>query len=158
MDFGALPRIEGHCGAQQAPVLPARDGYQHLQIAQQLGDQGRGRIGGVLPLHFQKQLGVFQDPLSNRSRGVSPSGIQLPRFATVEVVLRKRFGHALAVLGAGTCHRHQELRCYLSRDRTRTHLLLHALREPLYKRQTVRDPTHTAIKSACQLLQAVAKT
>jgi hypothetical protein len=45
MDFGALERIEGHRGADQAPVLPANDGHDHLQIPQQLGDQGRGRIG-----------------------------------------------------------------------------------------------------------------
>jgi hypothetical protein len=158
MDFGALPRIEGHRGAHQAPVLPARDGHHHLQIAQQLGDEGRGRIGGTLPLHFQKQLGVFQDPLSNASRGVSPSGIQLPRFATGEVVLRKRLGHAWAVLGAGTRHRHQEFHGYMGRDRALAYLLLHALREPLYKRQPARHPTHTAVKPARQLLQAVAET
>lgn len=158
MDFGALPRIEGHRGVHQAPVLPARDGHHHLQIAQQLGDQGRGRIGGALPLHFQKQLGVFQDPLSNGSPGVSPCGIQLPRFATGELVLRKRLGHALAVLGAGTRHRHQELRRYMDRDRALAYLLLHAFREPLYKRQPTRDPTHTAIKPARQILQAVAET
>jgi hypothetical protein len=45
MDLGALEGIEGHRGADQAPVLPANDGHDHLQIPQQLGDQGRGRIG-----------------------------------------------------------------------------------------------------------------
>jgi hypothetical protein len=158
MDFGALLGIEGHCGAHQAPVLPARDGYHHLQIAQQLGDQGCGRIGGALPLHFPKQLGVFQDPLSNGSRGVSPSRIQLPRFATGEVVLRKCLGHALAVRGAGTRHRHQEFRRDMSRDRALTYLLLHAFREPFDQRQPVGDPTHTAIEPARQILQAVAET
>jgi hypothetical protein len=129
MDFGALLGIEGHCGAHQAPVLPARDGHDHVQIAQQLGDQGRGRIGGALPLHFPKQLGVFQDPLSSGSRGVSPSRIQLPRFATGELVLRKRLSHALAVRGAGTRHRHQELRRHMSRNHALAYLLLHAFRE-----------------------------
>jgi hypothetical protein len=66
MDFGALERIEGHRGADQAPVRPASDRHHHLQIAPQLGDQGRGWIR-ALPLHFQEQLGIFEDPLANRS-------------------------------------------------------------------------------------------
>jgi hypothetical protein len=45
MDLGALEGIEGDRGADQAPVLPANDRHDHLQIPQQLGDQGRGRIG-----------------------------------------------------------------------------------------------------------------
>jgi hypothetical protein len=45
MDFGALHRVEGDRGADQAPVLPANDRHDHLQIPQQLGDHGRGRIG-----------------------------------------------------------------------------------------------------------------
>ncbi len=44
MDLGALEGIEGDRGADQAPVLPANDRHDHLQIPQQLGDQGRGRI------------------------------------------------------------------------------------------------------------------
>jgi hypothetical protein len=45
MDLGAFEGIEGDRGADQAPVLPANDRHDHLQIPQQLGDQGRGRIG-----------------------------------------------------------------------------------------------------------------
>jgi len=45
MDLGAIEGIEGDRGADQAPVLPANDRHDHLQIPQQLGDQGRGRIG-----------------------------------------------------------------------------------------------------------------
>ena len=158
MDFGALSGIEGQRGAHQAPVLPARDGYHHLQIAQQLGDQRCGRIGGALPLHFPKQLGVFQDVLSNGSRGVLPSRIQLPRFATGEVVLRKRLGHAWAVRGTGARHRHQEFRRDMGRDRALAYLLLHAFRELFHQSQPAGDPMHTAIKAARQLLQAVAET
>jgi hypothetical protein len=112
----------------------------------------------VLPLHFQEQLGIFEDPFPNRRRGVSPSGVQLPRFPTGEVVPRKRLGHAWAVLRAGTRHGHQEFRRYMGRDRALAYLLLHAFREPFHQRQAVRDPTHTAIKAARQLLQAVAET
>jgi hypothetical protein len=45
MDLDALEGIEGDRGADQAPVLPANDRHDHLQIPQQLGDQGHGRIG-----------------------------------------------------------------------------------------------------------------
>ena len=111
----------------------------------------------MLSLHFPEQLGLFQDPFSNRRRGVSPSGVQLCGFPTGELVLRKGLGHAGAVLGAGTRHGHQEFHGYMSRDGTTANLLLHAFREQLHQRQAVRYPTHTAIQSARQLLQAVAE-
>ena len=111
----------------------------------------------MLPLHFQKQLGVFEDPLPNRRRGITPSGIQLPGFPAGEVVLRKGLGHARAVPRAGTGHGHQEFHGRMGRDRATANLLLHAFREQLHQRQAVRYPTHTAIKSARQLFQAVAE-
>lgn len=151
MDLGALEGIERDCGADQAPVLPADDRYDHLEIPQQLGEEGRGGIRRAL-LHFPEQLGIFQDPFPNRRRGVSPSGVQLSGFPTGELVLRKSLGHAGAVLGAGTCHGHQEFHGHMSRERTTPDLLLHVFREQLYQRQPVRYPTHTAIESARQLL------
>ena len=140
LDFGALEGIEGHRGADQAPVRAASDRHHHLEIAQQLGDQGRRRIGW-LPLHFQKQLRVFQNPLANGSRGVSPSGIQLPGFATGEMVRGECLGQALAILGAGTRHRHQEFHRYRGRDRAAAYLLLHAFREQFHQGQAARHPT-----------------
>jgi hypothetical protein len=65
MDLGTLEGIERDRGPDQTPVLPAKDRHHHLEIAQQLGDQGGGRIRGALPLHFQKQLRIFEDPLAN---------------------------------------------------------------------------------------------
>jgi hypothetical protein len=112
----------------------------------------------ALPLHFQEQLGIFQDPLSNRSRGVSPSGIQLPGFATGEVVCGEGFGQAPAILGARTRHGHQEFHGYMGRDRSTANLLLHAFRKQLDQRQPARNPADAAIQSARQLLQAVAET
>jgi hypothetical protein len=73
-------------------------------------------------------------------------------------MLRKRLGQALAVFGAGTRHGHQEFHGCMGRDRATADLLLHAFREQLGQRQAVRYPTHAAIKSACQLLHAVAET
>jgi hypothetical protein len=111
----------------------------------------------VLPLHFQEQLRVCEDPFPNRRRRVSPSGIQLSGFPAGEVVLRKSLGHAWAVLGAGTRHGHQEFHGHMSREHTAADLLLHALREQFHQCQAVRYPTHAAIESAGQLLQAVAE-
>jgi hypothetical protein len=44
MDLGALAGIERNRGADEAPVLPTRDGHDHLQISQQLGEEGCGWI------------------------------------------------------------------------------------------------------------------
>jgi hypothetical protein len=66
MDLGTLEGIERDGGADQVPVLPARDGHHDLQMPPQLSEERRGRIRGVLPPHFQEQLGVFEDPLPNR--------------------------------------------------------------------------------------------
>jgi hypothetical protein len=112
----------------------------------------------MLPLDFQEQLGGFQDSFPYGSRGVSPSGIQLPRFAAGEVVLRKRLGHAGAVLGAGTRHGHQEFHGHMGRKCATADLLLHAFREQFHQGQPARHPIHAAIKTARQLLQAVAET
>jgi hypothetical protein len=109
----------------------------------------------VLSLHFQEQLGVCEDPFPNRRRRVSPSGVQLPRFTTGEVVLRKDLGHARAVFGAGTRHGHQEFHGHMSRERTAADLLLHAFWEQVHQCQAVRYPTHAVIKSARQLLHTV---
>src|SRR6266702_2924072 len=45
MDLGALEGNVCDRGADQASVLSANDRRDHLQIPQQLGDPGRGRIG-----------------------------------------------------------------------------------------------------------------
>jgi hypothetical protein len=74
------------------------------------------------------------------------------------VVRGQRFGQVLAVLGAGTRHGHQEFHRHVGRDRTTADLLLHTFREQFYQRQPARHPTHAAIKTARQLLQAVAET
>jgi len=157
MDLSAGEGIEGDRGADQAPVLPARDRHHDLQIPPQLGEERRGRIRGGLPLHFQEQLGVGENPLPHRRRGVSPSGIQLPGFPSGEPVLHKGFRQAEAVLGAGTRHGHQEFHGHMGRECTRTDLLLHTFREQLHQCQVVCHPTHATIKSPRQLFQAEAE-
>jgi hypothetical protein len=108
-------------------------------------------------LDFPEQLGVFQDSFPNRRRSVSPSGIQLSCFTSGERVPRQGLGQALAVLTARPRDGHQEFHGHLGGDRPAADLLLHPFREQFHQRQAVRDPTHAAIKTARQLLQAVAE-
>ncbi len=110
-----------------------------------------------MPLGFQKQLRLIENALPYRRRSVSPGGIQLPGFPAGEPMRRQRFGHALTVFEARTCHRYQELHCNVGRDRTAADLLLHALRKLIDQRQSTRYPTQTAIETAAQLVQAIAE-
>jgi hypothetical protein len=130
----ALVAIEVYGGARQSAVGPAGDGHHHLQIAQQFGHGEGNQIGLALPLRFEKQLGLFENPLPDRRRSVPPSGIQLPGFAAGEPVCRQGFRQALAVLGAGTRHRHQILHRQLGRDGATAHLLLNAFRKQFHQR------------------------
>ena len=143
--------------ARQSPVSTARDRHYHLQIAQQLGGSVGGIIGFALPLRFQKQLRLFQNPLTNGGGSVSPSGVQLSGFAAAEPVRGECFRHARAVVGTGACHRHQILRRQVRRNRPAAHLLLHAVRQQFDQGQPTRYPTRTAIKPARQLVRAVAE-
>jgi hypothetical protein len=152
-----LAAIHLHRGVRQSPVGTVGDGDHHLEIAQQFGDGGRRRSELALPLRFEKQLRLFENALSNGSRGASPCSIQLPGFTAGEVVSGQRGGEALAVLGAGARHRHQELHRHVSGDRPAAHLLLHAFREQFDQRQPARYPTDAAIKAARQFLQTVSE-
>jgi hypothetical protein len=101
---------------------------------------------------------LIENALPDRRRSVSPGGIQLTGFAAGEPMQGQGFGHALAVFGAGTCHRHQELHRHVRRDRAVAHLLLRALRKRIHQRQPPRYPTQTAIEPPRQLVQAIAET
>jgi len=72
-------------------------------------------------------------------------------------VPRQGLGQALAVLTAGPRYGYQEFHGHLGGDRPAADLLLHPFRKQFHQRQAVRDPTHAAIKTARQLLQAVAE-
>jgi hypothetical protein len=153
----ALGRIQFDRGAGQTPVGAARDRYHQLQITQQFGHCVRRSIGFALPLRFQKQLGLFQNPLPNSGRSVSPGGVQLSGFPAAEPVLGQGLGHALAVCGTGSCYGHQILRRQVRRNRPAAHLLLHTFRKQFDQGQPARHPTGAAIKPAGQLLQAIAE-
>jgi hypothetical protein len=125
----ALVTIQLDGRARQAPVGSAQDCRRHLQIPRQLGQSGGRRCNFALSLSFQKQLRLLQNPLPDGRRSLAPSGVQLAGFAAGEAMCGQCIRQALAVRGAGPRHRHQDLHCYLRRDGTGTHLLLHACRK-----------------------------
>ena len=94
---GALLPTQLLCPRAGQPSMGAvHDRAHHLQVADQLGG-GPGR-GLLLPLRFEKQRGMVQNALPDRSRSSSPGGIQLAGFAGIAVVLGQDGRHALAVL------------------------------------------------------------
>ena len=142
--------------AGEPPMSAAHNRRDHLQIADQLG----GGPGGdfLLPLRFEKQRRIVQNPFANRGRSPTPGAIQLPGFACIAVVLSENGGHALAGLQALARHRHQKLHGHLRRDLAFAHLLLDRFRQQFRQRQPPRYPAHTAIEPPRQVLQAIAET
>jgi hypothetical protein len=153
----ALRRIEFcYLRAGDPPMGSIHNRGDHLQIADQFGGGARRRF--LLPLRFEKQRRIVENPLANRGRSPAPGGIQLPSFACIAVMLSENDGHALAGLQALARHRHQKLHGYLRRDPAFPHLLLDGFRQQFRQRQPPRHPAHTAIKPPRQLLQAVAES
>ena len=78
--------------------------------------------------------------------------------AAAEAVLRKRIGHALAVVEIGARHRRQIFHGDMGRDLAGADSLLHGFRKLFHQSQSARDPAHAAIEAPCQILEAVAET
>lgn len=73
-------------------------------------------------------------------------------------MLRKRVGHALAVVKIGARHRRQILHGDMGGDLAGADALLHGFRNLFHESQPARDPAHAAIKAPRQIFQAVAET
>ena len=146
-------------GRSREPAAgPLGDGLHHVQVAQQLLGWGDWRRRLHLPLRFQEQLGLLQDPLPHRKRCIAPGGVQLPGLAGMELVPGEAFRHALAILQVHPRHRHQKLHGGMRREGALAHLLLNGFRQQFHQRQAARHPTHAAIKLPRQLFQAIAET
>jgi hypothetical protein len=130
LQLGALPAIQFDGALDPAPVGPAQDRSNHLQVALQFGDGGQWR--GALPLRFEEQLGLLHKALPHRRSGLAPGGIQLTGFPGGEAVRGERFGQTRAFFGTGTRHRHQILHRHLGGERSAAHLLLHAFRQQFH--------------------------
>jgi len=62
-------------GTGQSSLCPIHDCHHQLQIAQEFG-AGPGRsLLLLLPLCFEKQLGIIQNALADRRRAFAPGGI-----------------------------------------------------------------------------------
>jgi hypothetical protein len=61
----ALVAVQLDGGTRQAPVGPTQDRRRHLQVARQFRGGGGRRLGCALPLGFQKQLRLLQNPLAD---------------------------------------------------------------------------------------------
>ena len=93
-------------GAGQSPLRPVHNRHHHLQIAYQFGPSPGGSFLLRLPLRFEKQLGIIQDPFADCGRALAPRGIQLPGFTGIAVMLSEDRRHPLAILQALARHRH----------------------------------------------------
>lgn len=113
---------------------------------------------GHLLMDLQKQLGRIQNPLAYRWGCIAPGRVEFAGLAAAEAVLRQRLGHALAVRRVGARHRRQILHRDMSRDLTGADTLLHGFRKLFHESQSARDPTHAAIKTLRQIVQAVTET
>ena len=95
------------------PAGPLRNRHQYVEISQQLACRC-GRCSPLsLPLRFQKQLRLFQNPLPDHRPALSPGCIQLTSLPGIESVPGYGVGQPLAVLQADLRYRPQELRCYM---------------------------------------------
>ncbi len=131
------------------------DSGHHLQIPQQFG-AGPG-WGFLLPLRFEKQFRIVQNPFTDRGRAFAPGAIQLAGFPRIAVMPGEDRRHTLAILQALARHRHQKLQRHLRRDFALAHLLLDRFRQNLHQRQPPRYPAHAAVEPARQLIEPVAE-
>jgi len=108
--------------AGQPPVSAVHNRGDHLQIADQFG-AGAGRRF-LLTLCFEKQRGIIQNALADRSRSPAPGRIQLPGLAAIAVMLGKDTCHPLTIFQALAGYRHQKLHRHLRRNLALAHLPL----------------------------------
>jgi hypothetical protein len=144
--------------ARQPPLGAVHNRYHHFQIAQQFGARSGWGFLPRLPLRFEKQRGIVQNAFADRRRTLAPRSIHLASLTRIAVVLREDRRHPPAILQALACHRHQKLQCHLRRNLALAHLLLDRFRQNLHQCQPSRNPTHTAVEPARQLLQPVTET
>ena len=152
-----LARAHHRCGTRQTPAGTVRDGEHHRQIPQQFIGWS-WRLRRDLLMGFQKQFGRIQNPLAYGCGGIAPGRVEFTGLAAAEAILRKRIGHALAVVRIGARHRRQILHRDMSGDLARADALLHGFGKLFHQSQSARHPAHAAIKTARQIFQAVAET
>jgi hypothetical protein len=135
-------------GASQSPLRAVHNRHHHFQIAQQFGARTDWNFLLRLPLGFEEQFGIVQNPFADCGRTFAPRRVQLPHLARIAVLLSEDRRHPLAIFQALACHRHQKLQRHLCRDLALAHLLLDRFRQDLHQCQPPRYPAHTAVEPA----------
>ena len=138
------------------PSGATQNGDRHIQIALYLFDRRRRGCRG-LPLRFQKQLRLGENAFADRARALAPGRVQLPGLPRAAMVRNESRGHARAVAGVDSRHRHQILHRHLRREPSFAYLLLDRFRQQLHQRQPPRDPTGAAVEATSQFLQTIAE-
>jgi hypothetical protein len=85
-------------GARQPPLRTVHNRHHQFQIAQQFGARSGRSFLLRVPLRFEKQLGVVQNPCADHGRAFAPRAIQLAGFPRIAMMLSEDGGHPLAVL------------------------------------------------------------
>ena len=154
-----LRMVHQRAGADEPPVRTPGDGHHHLQIAHQFQRRRRrGRRGAGLFPRFQKQMRLFQNPLTDSRRGVAPCGIELSGLTAGASMLRQSLGHALAVLDADARHRRQVFHRGMGRDSAHAYFLLNAFGKQFHQGQPPRNPTHAPVEPLRQIVEGVTET
>jgi hypothetical protein len=138
------------------PSGATQDGDQHVQIALHLFDR-RGRGCRRLPLRFQKQFRLGENAFARRARALAPGRIQLSGLPRIAMLRNESRGHARAIVGVDSRHRHQILHRHLRREFSFTYLLLNRFRQQLHQRQSSRHPTGAAVEATRQFIQTIAE-
>lgn len=145
-------------GAQRTPAGAVGDRQHRVQVVQQLGDRGSGRLLRIdFALRFQKKLRLFQDPLPRAGCAVAPGRIDLSGLPGVKSVRGKSVGHPSAVFEAHAGRRYQELHGNVGGDLARAHLLLDRLGKKFDQGQAARNPSYAPVKPAGQFIERVAE-
>ena len=131
-----------------------QNGKRHLRIALHLFH--RRRFCERRPaLRFQKQFRFGENALTNHARAFPPGGVKLRCLPRIAAVLHEYRGHALAVFGTDSRHRHQILHRDLRGEVSFAHLKLDCFGQQCDERQTPRNPAHAAVEAARQFVKRI---
>ena len=98
-----------HSGARQSPLRAVHNRHYHFKIPQQFSAGSCRSFLLRLPLRFEKQLGIVQNPFADRGRTFAPCAIQLAGLTRIAVMLSENRRHPLASFQALPRHRDQKL-------------------------------------------------
>jgi hypothetical protein len=125
------PAIHLRQSFSEPSAHPTQDGNRHLQVAL----HSSRSTGRRLPLRFQKQLRLGQDPLAYHACALPPGGVELSGLPRVAMLLHEGQRHARAVFPIDPRHRHQILHRQLRAQLSFPHLLLDGFRQQLHQCQ-----------------------